>query len=204
MERGVTTGYLFRLFIFFIGTWYRELSIVSIRVIFYRSSCIHPFFQGLYGTESFWQKIPIKNSYLFRRSLAFGFFKGSLFISRLYLHPSIPWSSVAVFVTERMGVIHPRVLNLFWQDSLQSSIVWVIFSAAVCLFSKQVGSSYVFFQSYDNYFYTILAVTHPFNVMYISLKLKFATTQFCQLWAYTSRLEANFLSKQLYFQSGIN
>ena len=55
------------------------------------------------------------------------------------------------------------VLYLFWQENLQSFIVWVILSTVVCFFPKKVGFSHVFFQRYYNYLYKIFVVIHSFN-----------------------------------------
>ena len=66
-------------------------------------------------------------------------------------------------------------------ENLQSSIVWVILSAVVCLLPKNVGSSYAFFQRYYNYFYRILAAISILSTLpYISRMLKFVAIQFCQ------------------------
>ena len=53
--------------------------------------------------------------------------------------------------------------NLFWWENLQSSIVWVILAAVACLFLREVGSNYAFFQRYNNYFYRIIEAIHSFN-----------------------------------------
>ena len=72
----------------------------------------------------------------------------------------MPWSSVSVFVTKKMAVTHSLKVTVFiWQKNLQSSIVWVILSAIVCLFPKKVA----FFQRYYNYFYRMLSAIHSFN-----------------------------------------
>ena len=48
---------------------------------------------------------------------------------------------------------------------MPSSIVWVILSAAVFLFSKKIGSRYAFYivERHYNYLYRILGAIHSFN-----------------------------------------
>ena len=80
----------------------------------------------------------------------------------------ILWSSASVFVTERMAVIHSlmqqsilwRVLHLFWQENMQSFIVWGILSAVL----------------YCTYWTTVLFST----VLYIFPMLKFTAIPLCQ------------------------
>ena len=55
------------------------------------------------------------------------------------------------------------MLYLFWQEILQSSIVWAIFSVVVYLFPKKRGFSKAFFQKYCDYFERMLADIHSFN-----------------------------------------
>ena len=94
----------------------------------------------------------------------------SIFLRSVYLlhhsncsHPFLKVVYLCLSQKEWQSSILWKVLYLFWQEKLQSSIVWVIPSAVVCLFPKNVGSSYAFFQRWYNYFYRILAATHPFN-----------------------------------------
>ena len=70
-----------------------------------------------------------------------------LFLSQKEWQSSILWS----------------VLYLFWQENLQSSIIWVILSAVVHLFPKKVGSSYAFSWGLYNCFCKIFANIHSFN-----------------------------------------
>ena len=60
---------------------------------------------SLYGADSFWQQLHIKNNYFFgRATLDMRFFQG--FISPLFLQPTVLCTRVSAFVTERMTVIH--------------------------------------------------------------------------------------------------
>ena len=78
----------------------------------------------------------------------------SLFVSPLWLQNS-SLEVVYLFLSQKewQSSILWRVIYLFWQENLQSSTVWVILPAIVCLFPEKVGSSSAFFQSYHNYFY---------------------------------------------------
>ena len=85
------------------------------------------------------------------------------------------------------------MLYLFWQENLQSYIVWVILSALGTIITSHNTRSHPFFQRYCAFFWcsklerSNLANALSFNV--------FQNTSHC---------ETNLLSKQLYFQSNID
>ena len=56
-----------------------------------------------------------------------------------------------------------RLLYLFWQENLQSTIVWVILSAEVSLFPGKSFFQLCVLSKYYNHFYRILAAIHYFN-----------------------------------------
>ena len=70
-----------------------------------------------------------------------------MFLSQEEWHSSILW----------------MVLYLFWRGNLQLSIIWVALREAICLFPKNVGSSYAFFKSYYKDFFRIVAAIHSFK-----------------------------------------
>ena len=74
-----------------------------------------------------------------------------------------------------MAAIIQWALHLFWQESLQSSIVSIILPAAQCLFPKKTGSSYSLFQRCC--YYTI--ISRAYSQLFIRT-LKFAGIQFHQ------------------------
>ena len=132
--------------------------------MFCRSSCSHEFFQGIYRTDTFRHQLLIKKGYVFGRPiLCIRFFKGSLLISPLLLPPSDPWSSVFVFVTVRMALIH----------SLNGTIFIFTGELAVirCL-SNSFGSRYC------NCFLEYSQASILLTVLCIFLMLKFAAIQF--------------------------
>ena len=73
-KRGVATGHSFLWPYWLLLEDYLEPSIFWSRVVFYWSSCSHVFFQGLYGTDNFWQQLLIKNNYIFGRPIDIRYF----------------------------------------------------------------------------------------------------------------------------------
>ena len=65
LKRGVATGHSIFWPYWLLLEDHLEPTIFSQRMIFYRSSCSHAFFQGLCGTDNFWKQLLIKNSYFF-------------------------------------------------------------------------------------------------------------------------------------------
>ena len=118
------------------------------------------------------EQIILNRSYLLTKVTFWGDFSyaHAIFLRAVYLfhHSNCSHTSLEVvylFLSQKawQAFILWSVVYLFWQENLQSSIVWVILSAEICLFPKEVGSSYAFFQSYYNYFYRIFAAIHFFN-----------------------------------------
>ena len=135
--------------------------------MFSRSSSSHAFFQGLYRTDNFRQQLLIKKGYVFGRPiLCIRFFKGSLLISPLLLPPSDPWSSVFVFVTVRMALIHS--LN-------GTTFIFTRELAVIRCLSNSFSSSYC------NYLLEYSQASILSTVLCIFPMLKFAAIQFGKL-----------------------
>ena len=149
--------------------------------MFCRSSCSHEFFQGIYRTDNFRQQLLIKKGYVFGRPiLCIRFFKGSLLISPLLLPPSDPWSSVFVFVTVRMALIH----------SLNGTIF--IFTGELAVIRCLSNS---FSSRYCNYFLEYSQVSILLTVLCIFLMLKLANA------LSFSVIQAPVPVKQIYYQN---
>ena len=103
-------------------------------------------------------------------------FKGSLLISPLQLKPFVSWIHphiLYLFLSqlEWQSVILWRMLYLFWQKNLQSSIVWLLFR-------------------YYNYFLEYSQPSILSTILRIFLALKLSAIQFDQ------RIEAGLFSEQ--------
>ena len=94
-----------------------------------------------------------------------------------------------------------KVLYLFWQENLQSSIVLVILSAVVFLLPKKVGSSYSIFQRYYNYFYRILAAIHCFNGTVHFFGAKICSCPILSTHFLSAYFRTPFTEKQISYQS---
>ena len=112
----------------------------------------------------------------------------SIFLKAVYLFHHSNYSHLSLGVVylfllqkEWQSSILWRILKIFWQEILQSSIVWVILAAVVCLFAKKVVFSHALFQSFYYYINRILAAIHSFHGIAHFLTLKPAAIQFCQL-----------------------
>ena len=119
---------------------------------FSRSSCSHPFSQGLHEADNFWQQPLMKNNYFFgRRRSEFQSFTLNVFISQFWLQPpSFGIGYLLLSLKEWQWFILWSVLHLFWRrENLQSSCLSNSFSSNVYLV-KKVGSSYAFSQKYYN------------------------------------------------------
>ena len=164
MKRGFAAGHSFFLTHRLLFEDQLQLSILSCRVPFSRSSCSHPFSQGLQEADNFWQQLLIKNNYFFgRRRSEFQSFTASEFISQLYLQPSTLWHRASAFVTEGMTVIHSLcALYLFWWENLQSSCLSYSLSSNVYLV-KKLFPAISSFRSTITGSINVLAAIHSFN-----------------------------------------
>ena len=126
-----------------------------------------------------------------------------------YYHPSFGVRYLFLSQKEYQAFILWKILYLFWQEILQSSIDWVMFPAVVFFFPKNVSFCYAFFQSYYNYFYRTLAAIHPCggNVHFSDVKVgnyPLLPTHFLSVcFRIPASEKKNYLLQQLYFQSSI-
>ena len=84
-----------------------EPSILSYKVTFFNGPVATIASLKGYMEQIFGSRYLLKTAtFLEDLSWAFDFFKGSIYISPLLLQKSIPWSSVSVFITERILATH--------------------------------------------------------------------------------------------------
>ena len=129
------------------------------------------------------EQIILNRSYLLRKATFWGDFSyaHAIFLRAVYLfhHSNCSHTSLEVvylFLSQKawQAFILWSVMYLFWQENLQSSIVWVILSAEICLFPKEVGSSYAFFKVTIIIFIEYSQPSIFSTVLYIFMTLKFA------------------------------
>ena len=210
--------------------WWEDIHFFNWIGFFWNISLSHPFFhvrwffnggaaaihfiQALFGKDNFWQQLLIKNSY-FLEDLSYGFasFKGSLFISPLWLQTSSPWISVSDFVTKRITVIHSLKCAVFILTG--KFIYFVIHCLSISISSSMFISKKALILamcSFKGDIIISIEYSQPSilsTVLYIFQTLKFAAIQSC-LHTFFQRISEhqsrwkNFLSKQLYFQSNID
>ena len=99
--------------------WRISLSLLFFHVgwLISRNSCCHPFFQGLYGTDNFWQRLLTKSVY---------FFGGAIDKKlKIYSHPLLPthflWVHLRIPVKVNKLLIKAAIFSeqhqLYWNES---------------------------------------------------------------------------------------
>ena len=131
--------------------------------MFCRSSSSHAFFEGLYRTNNFRQKLLNKKGYVFGRPiLCIRFFKAVYLFHHSYCYHPTP-EAVYVFVTVRMALVH----------SLNGTIF--IFTGELAVIRCLSNS---FSSRYCNYFLDCSQASILLTVLSTFLMLKFAAIQF--------------------------